>query len=94
MPAIRADHVPGGFVIENLYKEPKRFDSKSQYRDELAANGCCLKDDFVQSAEGTDKNPNCGPRWTGLTADSLRSAEALMRRLYPDATPIVVTHEV
>lgn len=51
------DTVPGGFIIENLDKVPRRFESKSQYRDELAARGLRLTDRHVGS-QGSDKNPH------------------------------------
>ena len=57
------DSVPGGFVIENLHKTPKRYYSKSEYRDDLRAAGCRIRDHHVQTAEGGDRNPNCGSKW-------------------------------
>lgn len=57
------DTVPGGFDIENLDRHVRHFESKSQYRDELKARGLGLRDRHIQTAEGSDKNPNCGRKW-------------------------------
>lgn len=62
-PAVQADSVPGGFLIENLHTTPKRYYSKSEYRDDLRAAGCRIRDHHVQTAEGGDRNPNCGSKW-------------------------------
>jgi putative FmdB family regulatory protein len=61
MPNVIADSVPGGFVIENLDKVPRRFYSKSEYRDELAARGLKTRDHHVPRQD-SDKNPNCA-KW-------------------------------
>jgi len=69
------DSVPGGFVIENLHRTPTRYFSKSEYRDDLRANGCQIKEYHTgDPGEGSDKprrihNPNTGkmerpcPKW-------------------------------
>lgn len=59
-----SDSVPGGFVIENLDTTPRRFDSKSAYRDELKARGLVRLDNWKGSpGEGSDKPANGQSRW-------------------------------
>jgi hypothetical protein len=36
---IITDNVPGGFVVENGFSKPTRFDSKSEHRRALSAKG-------------------------------------------------------
>ena len=38
-PALIDDTVPGGFVVENIARHPMRFDSKSEFKHELAMRG-------------------------------------------------------
>lgn len=59
------DDVPGGFIIHNLDREPRRFNSKSEYQAELRARGlttdrACYKGD---PGEGSDKPRNGLTRW-------------------------------
>ena len=41
---IITDTVPGGFVVENGFDQPTRFDSKSEHRAALAAKGFRIAD--------------------------------------------------
>ena len=41
---IITDDVPGGFVVENGFSQPTRFDSKSAHRKALEANGMRIAD--------------------------------------------------
>ena len=57
-PNVIADGVPGGFVVENLSREPETFYSRSDWRRRVKELGVRHRDEFC-SAPGTDKNPNC-----------------------------------
>jgi hypothetical protein len=41
---IITDDVPGGFVVENGFTNPRKFYSKSEHRKALAENGCRIAD--------------------------------------------------
>lgn len=93
VPAIIADDVPGGFVIENLDSVPRRFDSKSAYRDELKARGL-TNDGFHHvgnPGEGSDKgvlvvDPNTGKR-------QLRSQRFISSQLVTEEDRVRQWHE-
>lgn len=71
-PSFIPDDVPGGFVIHNLDTKPRKFYSKSAYRDELRARGLQIRDRHMGDPEGGDKarlqrDPNTG-RMTRATS--------------------------
>lgn len=63
-PSVIPDSIPGGMVIENLDRVPRRFDSKSAYRDELNARGLTTErgNVFREDPSGSDKNKHTGLR--------------------------------
>ena len=91
--AVVPDDVPGGFVVENGFAQPTRFDSKSAHRQALADRGLEMA---VRHAGPDDK---ICPRWDTVDLDA---AKALLERgpqairekrdRWPRATePITVT---
>lgn len=72
-PNVHADTVIGGFWIHNLDREPRHFETKSAYRDELRARGLRLREGHIgDPGEGSDKSrlmrdPNTG-RMTRATS--------------------------
>lgn len=49
--AIRADDVPGGFTIENAWREPRTFYSQSEYERALKADGLTLNPHYVPGSK-------------------------------------------
>jgi|GEM_PF-5457372 len=88
-----ADDVPGGFVVENGFDRPTRFDSKSDHQRALAARGLELR---VKNAGPEDKIIS---RWDTVDLDAAktlleRGPQARRERAdrWPLATePITVT---
>jgi len=66
-----ADDVPGGFVVENGFDRPTRFDSKSDHVRALAARGLEMR---VKNAGPDDKIIS---RWDTVDLDA---AKALLER--------------
>ena len=65
-PNIKSDGVPGGFVIENLDRHPRRFESKSEYQAELKARGLTTERGNQWRGDpgnGSDKPRNGMSRW-------------------------------
>jgi len=56
-PNVIADGVPGGFVVENMTREPETFYSKSEHRRRVKELGLRIRDEHC-SAPGTDVNKN------------------------------------
>src|SRR5262245_39237850 len=61
-PNVIPDSVPGGFVVENMTREPETFYSKSEHRRRVKELGLRIGDDFC-SAPGTDKSKHT-VKWT------------------------------
>lgn len=49
--AIRADDVPGGFTVENAWREPRTFYSQSEYERALKADGMELNPHYVPGSK-------------------------------------------
>ena len=65
-PSVRSDSVPGGFVIHNLDRHPRRFESKSAYHAELKARGLTTERGNQWRGDpgnGSDKPRNGMSRW-------------------------------
>jgi putative FmdB family regulatory protein len=61
-PAVIADDIPGGMVIENADKVPHTFYSKSEYRRFLKERGLMTRVEH-RGVHGSDKSPHT-TRWT------------------------------
>jgi hypothetical protein len=91
--AVVPDSVPGGFVAENGFAEPRRFDSKSAHAKALAAEGYEIR---AKNAGEHDKQ--C-PRWDTVDLDAAKTllergpqARREKAKRWPNATtPITVT---
>lgn len=75
------DEVPGGFWVENGFRTPQKFYSKSEHRNALEANGNVLMPVWVPN----DKHLT---NWAAGTVD-LAGAEDFVRRYYdrPRSSP-------
>jgi len=69
--AVVPDDVPGGFVVENGFETPRRFDSRSAHRKALDAEGLQMR---VDNRGPLDK---ICPRWDTVDLDA---AAALVSR--------------
>jgi hypothetical protein len=54
-PNVIADSVPGGFVVENMGREPETFYSKSDHRREAKARGLRIRDEYCEAGGVTNK---------------------------------------
>lgn len=72
--AVIGDDVPGGFVVENGFDRPTRFDSHSAHEAALAANGCEIR------AKWAGPNDTIMTRWDTVTAQTLANAKDLVTR--------------
>lgn len=68
------DDVPGGFTIENGWREPRTFYSQSEYRKALAADGLTLKECW---SGPMDRHIS---RWVTMDAYTLENARILVER--------------
>lgn len=95
--AIARDEIPGGVVVENYGPHPMRFDSHSERRRYMKANGLVEKDRFCPTP-GTDKDPQGIPNPAGYVDEkTLENARALISRngqTYPETgnTPGVLVN--
>ena len=60
-PAVIPDDVPGGFVAENMTREPETFYSKSEWRRRMKELGVRHRDEFAPTP-GSDKSKH-SVRW-------------------------------
>lgn len=61
-PNVIADSVPGGFVVENMTREPETFYSKSDHRRRVKELGLRIRDEHAPPP-GTDKAKH-SVKWT------------------------------
>lgn len=61
------DDVPGGFIAENGFREPRRFDSRSAHRAALEAENCEVR---AKWAGPEDKHLT---RWDSVDLDAARA---------------------
>lgn len=77
---IARDEIPGGIIVENYGPHPMRFDSHSERRAYMAANGLREREKFSPKP-GTDIDPAGIPNPKGYVDDYTRRAgEALILR--------------
>ena len=72
--AVIGDDVPGGFIAENGFDRPTRFDSHSAHEAALAANGYEIR------AKWAGPNDHIMTRWDTVTAQTLANARELVTR--------------
>lgn len=65
MANIIRDEIPGGFLAENGFDQPTRFDSWSAYRKALDANGYAIRDNWVPNDQHLT-------RWDTVNLDAAR----------------------
>ena len=80
-----ADDVPGGFVAENGFDQPRKFYSKSEHLTALKAEGCEIR---AKWAGPLDKYLS---RWDVPSQYTLDAAQALVSRRSRPVTPEPVT---
>lgn len=66
------DDIPGGFVVENAWREPRRFYSQSEYEKALAADGMELKPHHVPGGKLAN--------WATMDPYTLENARILAER--------------
>lgn len=77
---IARDEIPGGIIVENYGPHPMRFDSHSERRAYMVANGLTEREKF-SPAPGTDIDPAGIPNPKGYVDDYTRRAgEAMILR--------------
>lgn len=77
---IARDEIPGGIIVENYGPHPMRFDSHSERRAYMKANGLSEREKFSPKP-GTDIDPAGIPNPKGYVDDYTRRAgEALILR--------------
>lgn len=79
-----ADDVPGGFVVENGFAQPRKFYSKSAHRAALAAENCEMRPTWRPG----DKHLT---RWDSVDLDAARALVTPRRGDQLDTAPITVT---
>jgi putative FmdB family regulatory protein len=95
-PGVIADHVPGGFVVENIGHRPMKFESKSEMKRELDRRGLEQKVRHV-GERGSDKSPHT-TSWSGCDPTLLAPSHVLPPELRPkpEATsgpvPLITSH--
>ena len=72
--AISQPETGGGFVVENGFDRPTRFDSHSAHEAALAANGYEIR------AKWAGPNNHIMTRWDTVTAQTLANARELVTR--------------
>lgn len=78
--AIQRDEIPGGLVVQNYGPEPIRFDSHSERRAYMKANGLQEKEKFCPTP-GTDIDPAGIPNPAGyMDPQTLENARILLSR--------------
>ena len=93
MSAVVPDDVPGGFIVENGFPEPTRFDSRSAHRNALATRG------LEMAVRHAGPDDTICPRWDTVDLDAARillerGPQAIREKQerWPRATePITVT---
>jgi hypothetical protein len=71
--AIRPDDVPGGFTVENAWREPRTFYSQSSYEQALAADGMELRPRWVPGSKHLTN-------WATVDAQTLENGRILAER--------------
>lgn len=66
------DDVPGGFVVENAWREPRTFYSQSEYEKALAADGMQLNPHYVPGGKLAN--------WSTIDPQTLENAKILVSR--------------
>jgi hypothetical protein len=66
------DDVPGGFWVENAWREPRHFDSQSAYEKALDASGLELRPHHVPGGKLA--------RWSTMDAATMENARVLVAR--------------
>ena len=79
--AVRPDDVPGGFVVENGFSEPRKFYSKQAHREALAANGNMLCD------WNRGEHDRVCPRWDSVDLESATALVSRGQKAYKDDVP-------
>ena len=67
------DDVPGGFWVENGWREPRKFYSQSEYESALAADNKMLAPRWSPGSKHLD-------RWVAMDAQTLDNARVLVSR--------------
>ena len=75
------DAVPGGFIVENGFDEPTRFESHSEHRAALAARGLEIR------AKWAGVHDKVMSRWDAPDATTLANAAILLTRGRKTADP-------
>lgn len=75
--AVHADDVPGGFVVENGFEQPRKFYSKSEHERALKAEGCEIR------AKWAGPGDRYLTRWDIPDAYTLEAAKVLLTRGRP-----------
>jgi len=70
---IQRDDVPGGFVIENAWREPRKFYSQSEYEKALAADGMELRPHYVPGSKHLSN-------WATMDPQTLENGRILVSR--------------
>jgi len=81
---VQADDVPGGFVIENAWREPRTFYSQSEYEKALAADGMELRPHYVPGSKHLSN-------WATIDPQTLENARVLVSRSAPVKNDPTVT---
>jgi hypothetical protein len=70
---VRPDEVPGGFWVENAWREPRKFYSQSEYEKALAADGLQLNPHWVPGSKHLT-------RWATVDPVTLENGRILVAR--------------
>lgn len=85
--AVKPDDVPGGFTVENAWREPRTFYSQSAYEQALAADGLMLNPHYVPGSRHLTN-------WAAtMDPQTLANAAALVSRQGRTTTAPQVTLE-
>lgn len=79
----QADDVPGGFWVENAWREPRWFSSQSSYEQALDADGLMLKPHYVPGSKHLSN-------WATTDPQTLENARILVERQGTAKEPVVV----
>lgn len=71
--SIQRDDVPGGFVVENAWREPRKFYSQSEYEKALAADGMELRPHYVPGSKHLSN-------WATMDPQTLENGRILVSR--------------